>query len=60
MASRRLVWVFFGLFLVSFLTTSIAIFADRPFLLVLGLGVGAYALKDDVARQVERVRRTPE
>jgi hypothetical protein len=58
MPSRRVVWIFFGFFLVSFLATSIAIFADRPVLLIIGLGVGAYALWEDAARHVRRLRRT--
>jgi hypothetical protein len=56
MASRRLVWLFFSLFLVSLVATGAAIFADRPALLTLALGIGAYALKDDVVRYVGRVR----
>jgi hypothetical protein len=47
-------WTFFTLFVVSFLATSVAIFADRPKLLALGLGVGAYALWDDAARRLKR------
>ena len=58
MASRRVVWLFFGFFVISFLVTSIAIFADRPALLVVGLGIGAYALWEDAARQVRRLRGT--
>jgi hypothetical protein len=56
MAPRHLMWTFFTLFVVSFLATSVAIFADRPKLLALGLGVGAYALWDDAVRHVKRAR----
>jgi hypothetical protein len=49
-------WTFFTLFVISLMATSVAIFADRPKLLALGLGVGAYALWDDAVRHVKRVR----
>lgn len=49
-------WTFFTLFVVSFLATSIAIFANRPKLLAVGLGVGAYAVWDDAVRHVKRAR----
>jgi hypothetical protein len=58
MAPRRLMWTFFTLFVVSFLATSVAIFAERPKLLAVGLGVGAYALWDDGARHLKRLRRS--
>jgi hypothetical protein len=51
-------WIFFTLFVISLLTTSVAIFADRPKLLAVGLGVGAYALWDDGVRHLKRVRRS--
>ena len=56
MAPRRLMWTFFTLFLVSFMATSVAIFAHRPKLLAIGLGVGAYALWDDGVRHLRRLR----
>jgi hypothetical protein len=49
-------WTFFTLFVVSFMATSVAIFADRPKLLAVGLGVGAYALWDDGVRHIKRLR----
>ena len=58
MAQRRLMWTFFTLFLVSFMATSVAIFADRPKLLAVGLGVGAYAVWDDAARHLRRQRNS--
>jgi hypothetical protein len=51
-------WTFFTLFVVSFMATSVAIFAERPKLLAVGLGVGAYALWDDGARHLKRLRRS--
>jgi hypothetical protein len=45
-----------ALFVVSFVATSVAIFADQPLVLALAFVVAVYALKNDLGRGVSRLR----